>query len=293
MNEELEQKATSSRLVSENQPRLKSLRTYQGDIEEAMAKNKTSVVNIAVAEQKRKEKEVHVEKIDVTDIKNKTFVVIGLTLLVIGGIVLGAVYLARTHVPGIAVSTKKSILTYSQVKIVPESDVVGKNFVTTLVHEKETLALPINELEFISPEKSDGTAIPIETILQSIGPNISGTLARSFTNTYMFGIYSFDSNAPFMIFKTDDFGPTYSGMLKWEEHIATDLGPLFSLENASTTNVFSDESIHNKDLRILKDSYGKTVLMYAFIDKNTLVITSNEGIFNAILLKYQTTQMTR
>ncbi len=51
-------------------------------------------------------------------------------------------------------------------------------------------------------------------------------------------------------------------------------------------NPFIDKAIKNKDLRELVDQNGKVVLLYSFIDKNTLVITQTVEVFNAILAKY-------
>jgi hypothetical protein len=40
--------------------------------------------------------------------------------------------------------------------------------------------------------------------------------------------------------------------------------------------------VKNKDTRILRDSHGNTVLLYSFINKETLIITTNEATFNEI-----------
>jgi hypothetical protein len=84
-------------------------------------------------------------------------------------------------------------------------------------------------------------------------------------------------------------------MLKWEKDMPSDLEKIFEIpkDNSTTTKVFIDEAIRNKDLRVLKDINNKTVLVYSFIDKNTLVITKNENLFNAILAKYLTSQNVR
>ena len=114
------------------------------------------------------------------------------------------------------------------------------------------------------------------------------SLLRSFEEKYMLGVYSFDTNEFFIILKTSDFATSFAGMLKWEADLQKDIGVLFDIEqNASTTiNIFVDRSLKNKDLRILKDSVGNTLLLYSFVDKNTLIITKNETVFGAILPKY-------
>jgi hypothetical protein len=84
-------------------------------------------------------------------------------------------------------------------------------------------------------------------------------------------------------------------MLKWEKTMAQDLGGLFEIpaDTGTSTEIFLDEALRNKDLRILQDNGGKTILLYSFIDKQTLLITKNENVFNAILAKYLTSKTTR
>ena len=102
----------------------------------------------------------------------------------------------------------------------------------------------------------------------------------------MLGIYSFDTNEPFIILTTNDFPASFSGMLKWENNMVLDLGKLFSISENTATKTFLDQALQNKDLRILKNTSEKTILLYSFIDKNTLVITTNQNILTAIVGKY-------
>jgi predicted ATP-binding protein involved in virulence len=104
----------------------------------------------------------------------------------------------------------------------------------------------------------------------------------------MAGIYSSNPNKIFFILSTDDYGLTYSGMLKWESTMANDLSPFFqNIDIQSTsTPLFQDDSFNNHDVRVLRNSNGQIVLMYGFIDKNTLVIVPDETIFQSIANKY-------
>ena len=100
----------------------------------------------------------------------------------------------------------------------------------------------------------------------------------------MVGIYSYDTVEPFIILTTDDYGASYSGMLKWEGSMIKDLGKIFSLDTEKTYT-FSDEYTKNKDLRVIKDDNNNIIFAYSFIDKDTLVITKNEKIIGAIVNK--------
>lgn len=46
---------------------------------------------------------------------------------------------------------------------------------------------------------------------------------------------------------------------------------------------FIDKIISNKDARILQNQFGESILVYGFVTKNLLLITSSEESFKAIL----------
>ncbi len=135
----------------------------------------------------------------------------------------------------------------------------------------------------------------ISEVLGLLAPRMPASLVRAFENKYMLGVYSFDTNEPFIILTTNDFPVAYSGMLKWEKDMVADIGKIFNISvvNSEPPLAFTDEALKNRDLRVLKDNENKTILLYSFIDKNTLVITSNENIFNAIIGKYFVSQQNR
>ena len=83
-------------------------------------------------------------------------------------------------------------------------------------------------------------------------------------------------------------------MLAWELHMNEDLSPLFGevLEKTTSTStplrepfVFEDSIIKNKEVRVLKDTKGTIRLLYSFIDRETLVITTNESTFSEVLTR--------
>lgn len=125
-------------------------------------------------------------------------------------------------------------------------------------------------------------------------------------------------NAHFFALRVDSYERTYAGMLTWEPLMLRDLGPLFPLylpaaapevemepvattTSATTTPTttpqaprpipqqgvaltrFSDTIIANRDVRVLRDSNGKALLVYGYSDKRTLIITRNEAAFTALL----------
>ncbi len=88
-------------------------------------------------------------------------------------------------------------------------------------------------------------------------------------------------------------------MLTWEKDMIEDLktiftteNPIFSSENLRSTSFkFKDVVINNKDTRAILDGGGKIIFVYAFADKNTIVITTSrealQEIFNRLTISYR------
>src|SRR3989338_4351441 len=270
-------------------PQFKSLRTYKGDVEEAITKNNYSTSSIFLAEQKKKDSTLIVPQKPESGARNKFFILVGGILLLLGIVTLASIFFLKSNQKEVVIKSEaKTITTFSKEKILPIVNVSRDNLIGSILSEKQSFNLTVNSLLYINPINASGTPADVSFLLSILAPSMPPSLVRSFDADYMLGIYSFDTNEVFLILRTSDYASSFAGMLKWEENIPSDFVRLFSIpENYSTTTrVFKDESLKNKDLRVLKDESGKSVILYSFIDRNTLLITKNESIFGAILSKY-------
>jgi len=120
-------------------------------------------------------------------------------------------------------------------------------------------------------------------------------IKRNLFPDFMIGMYQTDKNNPFLIFKASYFENAYAGMLEWEKILEKDMKVLFRLPgyekigdllaelNAEPIKQFQDTVILNKDVRIIKDENANTLLLYSIIDKETIIITTNENAFKEII----------
>ncbi len=306
MNEEnnLDTSIPSSDHIEATSPeqkiRLKSLRTYEGDVAEAISETGASISTIAVAEQKRKIEEPEMapsigESPD-SGIKNKIFGFVGVTLLVLSFLIIGGIYYTISqNNKKIDVAKQTTLITFSQHTDLPIDNLTSESFAEAIRQKTKEFTQPVNSILYLSLSKN-GTSTPsINEVIPLIDPQTPGLLTRSLGSKYMLGVYSFNTNEPFIILTTQNYPQTYAGMLDWEQSMIRNLGGIFnfSLYASTTPLAFQDEEIRNKDVRILKNENQKTVLLYSFLDRNTFIITSNEAIFNAIFGKFITSQTTR
>lgn len=118
---------------------------------------------------------------------------------------------------------------------------------------------------------------------------------------------------PFFALRVDSYERTYAGMLTWEPLMGRDLALLYPLypapeaptETATSTATstllsfeeltqaaartrFEDAIVANHDVRILRDTSGKSLILYGYADKRTLLITRDEAAFAALLARLKT-----
>jgi hypothetical protein len=149
---------------------------------------------------------------------------------------------------------------------------------------------------------------PGGTLIGKLGMNAPDILLRNIDESSTVGVVDGGSEThPFFIFKVTSYERTFAGMLAWEQTIGTDLSLFYpayadtapTLTGATSTSVlktkaaappipatpphFVDAIVANHDVRILKDTSGRSILLYGYVDKQTLVITRNEASF-AILI---------
>jgi len=275
-------------------PELKSLRTFQGDMQEHIEVKKETVATIAIAEQKKKiehneptytEPEVRAKK---PGGGGSLFVIFGILALIVGGVILGAMYFLQTETDTtLGSSVEKTLISYTDKKEVALSTLNAQALATSLLQEKATYQAAANSVLYTKFSQG-GTVILNTTLFQTIAINAGDALKRNIEDG-MVGVYSFDTTELFFVLKPDDFGIVYSGMLDWESALGSDMSlffPLLQKHLESNPSVFTDETYKNKDVRVIRNENGAIILLYGFIDKDTLVITANERVFEAILNRY-------
>lgn len=132
-------------------------------------------------------------------------------------------------------------------------------------------------------------AVRAKEFVEELAPSAPGRLVRTLEDTYTFGIHNQGTQEAFLVVRTTFFENAFAGMLEWEVSMDTDLSLLFGpatsrVQAATDTRTagrrgFQDQVIQNKDARVLRDQNDNITLLYSFVDRETLVITTNIETF--------------
>ena len=131
-------------------------------------------------------------------------------------------------------------------------------------------------------ESTRATQLNPAVFLEAFDASVGTTFLNTLGNKYLLGVHIIDDGTmPFLVLTSASHGHTFAGMLAWETAIEEDLAPFFSprgvyLRPAIASGArFEDTTIENLDIRFIRDENGQTRLLYAFVNRTTVVVTTN------------------
>ena len=170
-----------------------------------------------------------------------------------------------------------------------------------------------------------GTPAPGGFLLTALALPAPDLLTRNIDDSSTVGVINEGGDTrAFFILRASSYERTFAGMLTWEPLMARDLGLLYPLyvedetpvsqvdlglvatttatTSAPTTTPiapvptlpaspavsvgrFEDAIVANRDVRILRDTRGRSLMLYGYADKETLVIARSEAAFAALLVR--------
>ena len=268
-----------------------------------MKETHASTATVLAAEQDSGPHTAPEETASASDPRSPWYIAAGVLLLVAGGAgsyIAYSRYLDATTPIIIGVTTPAPIFVDST-EIVSGS---GKALMQAIV---QSVADPLAQHTVRQLSLADATST--QAVFLSLGIPVPGILVRNVhENGNMAGVVRTTSGqSPFFILTVDFYSATFSGMLTWEPTIQRDLQALFPLypapapatasSTASTTPVaprmkegFRDEMVSNHDVRVYRDSMGRSIMLYGYWNPNTLVIARDPLAFAEILDRLATSR---
>lgn len=293
--------APTPKPFSQSPNNIKPIRTYRTDAEEAIGKNKTSVIDIAVAESKKKEQapvEYKQEK------KSSWLLWLSLALVIIALAVVGGAYYylqtsnAQTSSGPSAQNSYPSIIEAEMTKTLPIDPKQPWSSLGTGITSLSSA--PVGSIVNLIPIGAGGIAFATSSdFFSALGVTLPIQVNLSLDGTYMLGTIVSDPNEPFLILGISSFENAFAGMLGWEKTIHNDLASFIQIEHPSEPSIslvpetFVDKTIENQDVRELLDASSTPLLLYAFVGTTKLVITTDEAAMSSVIAALNTTNTTR
>lgn len=159
---------------------------------------------------------------------------------------------------------------------------------------------------YVTLSTTTGSGVPQSggQLIQRMGLQAPSILLRNINDSSTVGVVrSGTESRPFMVLKVNSYERTFAGMLAWEPTMASDLGvfypaytdslPASASASSTTSNKlqvksaihpgFTDAVVANYDVRILRDSSGRSLMLYGYRGKDMLIIARNEAAFTALV----------
>lgn len=286
-------------------PELSPLHTYKSDFAEHVEKTEATSFSVLAAEQdagSAPEPEASEPRLR----KGLVLGVLGVLFILVGG---GGAYVAYRYVVGApALSPQFPIpsLIFADERV----DLSGAGSdVRDAFAAAVSAALPAGAVRIVYLSRATSTLEGMPTkevlggdalfaLLVSRAPPI---LARNVRPDSTIGIvHTGGESRAFFILKTGSYESTFRGMLDWEKTLAEDLSAFYPAHpgvqsftgDATTTPAtstpallplplpqFLDETVASNDVRVLRDGADRSVLMYGYRDKSTLIIARDAEAF--------------
>ena len=307
----------------EERPVVSPLQTYRGDVEQAVGEGKgVSVISIAAAEAERRSKKPLLQQTKdvIHDYYRSSAMLAGgavLVLLAVGA--LAFVFLRPTTVSVPGAPNAPFIFVDDTVLVPVPAQSTRDTLMKSLQDANKSVTLSIGLIEWLyvaEPAGQDGGAprqLTASALLQMFSPQIPLELLRTLSTTYLIGVHSFEENQPFLLLQVDSYETAYRAMLDWEHTLRADLLPLFGrnpsprikadapVGSPTSTSVgaepaptqltntgFVDKVVENRDTRAYLNDAGDILLLWTFLGRNIILITTNEFTMREVLSRLNT-----
>lgn len=284
---------------SRGNERISPIRTYRMDVDQLIKEKKPTATEIVMAEQKKKLETGGAlqEKPQGESHFGAIIFVLLLVLAFAGGVGFYILFGAnKTPSPG---STENPAAPQQKIKAStitisgsPREQVLAD--IAIAINESVIPPGSSRPINFVNKIGGDQTPASASLILNALAATpLDESLTNSLENNSLFEIYALAKPACVFIVGTRSYASTFSGMLKWEKQMPRDFMAAINPITRDRTVLlqinssdWKDERISGIDARVLRASEGTAVLMYAIVDKKTLIISGSDTALEAYIQKY-------
>jgi hypothetical protein len=216
------------------------IRTFKSDIEQAVNRDRVSVVKmIADEENKRHEPEApEVRKTTRKHFSVRSYAVVLVVLLLLGGTIALGTFAASVWLKRDANTLRSEQFFSDTAHQFDITDMDRTTIMQGLTNIRDTIEISPNEVVEISLTKriplpngdeEQTIAVTASEFLRQLDTKVPGLLLRNIQDSFVFGIHMDNAGTrnPFLALRASVGGIVFSGMLAWESSLDVDLAPLF------------------------------------------------------------------
>jgi hypothetical protein len=212
----------------------RALRTFEDDIADAVRDGKGSALNIALAEQKRKDTAVEYV---IRKKSNKLYIFFGILLFIVSFGVIGYIVYEKYGsqvLPDVLRGTASIVhpsIRADKTTPIDLNTLLPKNGINQSLLYKlggsdlstQTISVAIPTITVVGEAGEIVRMAETKDIMPRLARNAPSLLTRSLATSTVLGVYAGDIAEPFIILKTNSYEGAFSGMLDWEDFMSDDL----------------------------------------------------------------------
>lgn len=285
-------------------PIIAPIHTYTGDIAETVRGQNVSLMSIAAAEARRQGNAQTSAEFYTGERERRSYVISGIIILFITlGVAGFAWYAVGERILVTSPVPLSPFIRVDNAQLVTADDGIARDMLLQgLTEHRDAVALALGLVSrvFVAHNATSTPAYTAQEFFVALDTDAPSSLIRALSPEFLLGVHVFDGNQPFLMFRTDNYNQTYAGMIEWEPSMQHDLYPLFNrtphlrIPGEGTTTIssfapkliktpFIDMVTENHDARVVHNAAGDILLLWTFLDRNTLVITTNEYTLREII----------
>ncbi|MEX0924828.1 MAG: hypothetical protein WDZ82_02710 [Candidatus Paceibacterota bacterium] len=272
--------------------KMPSIQTYGSDAREDIQKRDPSLSDIRNAELQKKKKEVPSQT---EHSFSQMFILYTSLILLTAGLV---ALIVVGYLVFLAPEEKAEITTYQNLLVAQTSapiyinerdreDVIAE-IASEIVSASEQTSDEVAVFPVLQ-ETGDSEQVSATQLMEIVGENAPNALTRNLNNEFVLGVLGAEK-VPFIILTTSSYEQTYPAMLEWEANIAHDLAGIITPISFTGSTNSQDQTVENRDARVIYDSGENQVLVYMFVDTETIVIAPNTAALRQVIGAYRNAQ---
>ncbi|HNW71363.1 MAG TPA: hypothetical protein PKZ36_01370 [Candidatus Paceibacterota bacterium] len=274
----------------DNEDKIKKIEieTFADDMAKALRDSQNGSIKQIIEEQENRDEEA--EELSPENKKNKILMIVGTILVFLSVIAIVIVFLFKKQIFTVEVTPQYvPIIFTDKTEFKEVSELNREQIINTISNEVNMSEFKAGGVEAIYLTKNNAV-LGFRDFLKLSEFNLDSGKIEFIKDNFLMGVSNNQAKNLFFLIKMRSIADVFDVMHSWEDKMFYDLHSFFGINlNANTKYLlekkFEDGIVQNKNARVLYDNEGNIVLMYVFVENDSLVITNNENTVKELILR--------